>query len=622
MNSNAKGSDGVERDLNEKKVSLSGGRFTQWLRRNKVKLIALVPTAALMLAGLLVFCHSSSDKTDYIDSTQTRGSNVMRWQHFSEFGMKGFNISIVLDSHSDEIYLSDNRAGLKYNVSIYPENIRSKVECVWTTSNDVIAAVNNEGEVEASVPGEVNIGVSFEYEGRVYSDSAFLRVTQPVTDLYMPTTTINLYKGGGGKLIPASVSPANASDNKIIWTSKNTEIATVDTNGYVTPVNTGMTKVTAATEDGGFTGECFVNVINYAVMVTDVNIEAEYKDDARLREGETYKVSADVLPSNARDKTLKWTSTNPDIASVSQTGIIRALRAGQTYINAASVNGMHDMIRLTVEPGDRTDRLNLSPEEAEAAAAAEAAGSLPADGTVNFANYPRTLQEAVDIQMAGNPPPKRNGGNEYASRDDVERHMDASYYKDGAYKYQFMDLSCPNGVSADELNKYLEGKGVLEGHAQDFIDAAKRYELSELYLVAHSALETGNGSSALARGISVNGTTVYNLFGIGAYDNSAVYSGSQRAYREGWTSVSAAIFGGAEFISEMYVNAREGRQNTLYKMLFNPENPGEHEYATDCEWAVSQSVILDRLFMQFPNAVRTYEIPLYEGMEPFVLDTD
>ena len=72
-------------------------------------------------------------------------------------------------------------------------------------------------------------------------------------------------------------------------------------------------------------------------------------------------------------------------------------------------------------------------------------------------------------------------------------------------------------------------------------------------------LETGNGTSALARGIEVNGTTVYNVFGIGAYDNSAVYSGSQKAYREGWTSVGAAIKGGAKFISDMYVNASESR---------------------------------------------------------------
>jgi len=615
MNQNAKGSDGVKHTVKENKVSLADGRVIKWLRRNRKRLIALVPAAAAVLAGLMVTSHLTSDNTDYIDGVEQRGSNVMRWQHFSGFDMSGYNISIRLDSHSDEIYLVDNKAKIDYGVTIYPENIRDKVQCVWSTSNDVVAVVSGEGAVEAALPGELNVNVGFEYEGRTYSDNAFLRITQPVIDLYMPTTTINLYKGGTGQMVAAAVSPANASDNRIIWSSKNSEIASVDENGFVTPVNTGMTKVVATTEDGGYTGECFINVINYAVMVSDVNIETDYKSNAHLKEGETLKVGAAVQPSNAKDKTLKWTSTNPNVASVSQTGIIRAIRAGETYINAAAVNGVQDMFRLTVEPGDRIDRLNLNPDTGST-------DSMISDGTVNYVTYPRTLEKAVDIQMACDPPPKKNGATQYASRDEVTKHMDASYYKDGAYKYQFMDLSHPNNVSAEELNKYLAGKGVLEGHAQDFIDAAKRYNLSELYLVAHSVLETGSGSSALARGIEVNGTTVYNMFGIGAYDNSAVYSGSQRAYREGWTSVSAAIMGGAEFISDMYVNATTARQNTLYKMLFNPENPGQHEYATDCEWALGQAVILDKLFRQFPNAVRTYEIPLYEGMSPFVLDTN
>jgi beta-N-acetylglucosaminidase len=56
-------------------------------------------------------------------------------------------------------------------------------------------------------------------------------------------------------------------------------------------------------------------------------------------------------------------------------------------------------------------------------------------------------------------------------------------------------------------------------------------------------------------------------------------------------------------------------------MLFNPENPGVHEYATDCEWATSQALILDRIFTMFPDAIKTYEVPVYSGMEPTVLDT-
>ena len=75
-----------------------------------------------------------------------------------------------------------------------------------------------------------------------------------------------------------------------------------------------------------------------------------------------------------------------------------------------------------------------------------------------------------------------------------------------------------------------------------------------MYLVSHALLETGNGTSDLATGISVNGKTVYNMFGIHAYDSDANYYGSQYAYNQGWFSVDEAIKGGAEFISGLYIN--------------------------------------------------------------------
>jgi beta-N-acetylglucosaminidase len=247
---------------------------------------------------------------------------------------------------------------------------------------------------------------------------------------------------------------------------------------------------------------------------------------------------------SAKNKTLKWTSTNPAVATVSQTGVVRAVKAGETYINVASVNGKSDIMKLTVQPGDRTDRLNLGGSDVDTGSTSITGSRTTTNavnGTVKYTHYNKTLSEMVEIQMNQSPAPKYNGGSEYASRDMVEKQMDPTYDHDGAYKYQFLDLSQPNGATAEQLNKYLSGKGVLAGHGQDFIDAANEYGVSELYLVAHSMLETGNGTSTLARGVEVNGTTVYNMFGIGAYDNSAVYSGSRKAYTEGWTSVGAAI---------------------------------------------------------------------------------
>ena len=539
---------------------------------------------------------------------------AQRLQDYSTFDMSPTRIKVSIESDSDEIYLSEDYATFRYNANVYPLNVAEDVTVTWSASNDLVV-VHEDGFVEAWVPGETEITARIEYKGQIYEDNAFLRVVQPVTGIYMPTTTINLYNGTEGQMLTAAVTPANASNRKLIWKSKDEKIVSVTENGYVKPTGIGMTEVYAITEEGAFSAKCFVNVINYSVKVDSVSILHDQKGDMHLKAGESIAVSASILPTNAKDKTLKWTSTNPAVATVSQTGFIRAVGEGEAFINVASNNGVQDTIQLTVEKNDKKSNLDLYVPPESSASSQYYDGA--ADGTVRYSYYSESVEDNVNLQMSLNPPPKINGGVQLATRNEVYEHMDPTCYYKGAYKYQFLDLSRPNGVSAAELNSYLAGKGVLAGQAEAFIEAANRYGLSELYLVAHAILETGNGTSALATGIEVNGTTVYNMFGIGAYDNSAEYSGSRYAYKEGWTTVSAAIIGGAKFISDNYVNAG---QNTLYKILWNPENPGTHQYATACDWATSQALNLDKLFKLFPGSIKTYDVPVFAGQSELILD--
>ncbi|MBS4536834.1 SH3 domain-containing protein, partial [Clostridium sp. D2Q-11] len=120
--------------------------------------------------------------------------------------------------------------------------------------------------------------------------------------------------------------------------------------------------------------------------------------------------------------------------------------------------------------------------------------------------------------------------------------------------YQFLVLSGNSGLSADQLDNILVGKGILEGQGQAFIEASKQYNINEIYLISHALLETGQGWSKLATGaISVEGQKIYNMYGIGAYDSNPLESGSQYAYKSGWFTPEEAIIGGAKFISEKYV---------------------------------------------------------------------
>ena len=181
--------------------------------------------------------------------------------------------------------------------------------------------------------------------------------------------------------------------------------------------------------------------------------------------------------------------------------------------------------------------------------------------------------------------------------------------------YQFLDLSKSTGASAATLNNILATKGIFGkcttgSCGQAFIDAGAKYSVNEAYLISHALLETGNGTSKLATGVIWNGRTVYNMYGIGAYDYDAINTGAAYAYSKGWFTPEAAIVGGAEFISTTYIhNAYD--QNTLYKMRWSPMRPGVHQYATDMGWAVKQTTQIYKLYEQMDSYTAVFDIPVF-----------
>ena len=577
-------------------------------RQNKYRTFAFGALLLVCLAALAVFAVKI-DKGEGFGRKKTISGYSMVLQHYSGFDTSNTFVEIRTDWTERTVDLKDGEAELSLRAAVYPLNIKNE-EFAFSSDNTDVAEIDDEGNITAKNPGEAKILVTADGEYQLEKEVT-LTVRQPVTGVFMPKTNVTVYMGSTGELLEYRILPDNATNQNVKWESKDDKIAAVDKNGHVKPVALGMTEITAESEDGGFKAKCYVTVVNQIVNVSGVVIENQYKEDAFLKAGEGINLVAAVSPANARNKTLRWSTTDEKIATVTQTGKVRALSEGKVKISVASVNGISDVFNLTVQPSSdvKTD----------------SAGNIytsAVNGKVTYSVYDISLEDIVNIQMKADPPPKYNGATQHASREQTEEWMNPNSYCTGAYKYQFLDLSYPNGISEDALNSFLSDKGVLRGHAADFIAAARMYNVSEVYLVAHACLETGNGTSKLSRGVSVNGQTVYNVFGIGAYDNSAVASGSQRAYEKGWTSVSSAIIGGTEWISEHYINSADGRQNTLYKMLWNPENPGQHQYATDIEWATHQAINIEKIFRMFPQAVKAYDVPVYSGLIPPAIDTE
>ncbi|MBW8350276.1 glucosaminidase domain-containing protein [Bacillus sp. IITD106] len=203
-----------------------------------------------------------------------------------------------------------------------------------------------------------------------------------------------------------------------------------------------------------------------------------------------------------------------------------------------------------------------------------------------------------------------------------------NYISDPIKKYQFLDLSAPANIDVNEANqKFLSNAGTLTNKASVFLQAAKQNNISEIYLISHSLLETGNGKSNLASGIPIKVTNgvvrivdpakekpdykVYNMYGVNAFDSCPDLCGAQKAYDEKWFSPDAAIIGGAAFVSDKYINAG---QNTLYKMRWDPANQtyDRHQYATDIAWAEKQTAKIYEMYNKLEYKQEVFDIPVYK----------
>lgn len=382
--------------------------------------------------------------------------------------------------------------------------------------------------------------------------------------------------------LEAEVMPLNASFRDISYRSSDESVATVDENGLITTYNIPGEALISIIS-GNVTEKCKVRVVR---GVTGVNVSQESMQLYADRPV-TAVLSAEVTPSDATIKSVEWSTEDNSIAAVDENGLITPCGVGETLITATTRDGgFTASCKVTVSTWEKRT----------------------SEPTLYFTDYSINLDDAVAIQAEQSPTVFSSKASQ-ASLSDVEYYADPQNFTEGYELYQFLDLSSSNGIDAQTLNNYLTSKGVLEGKGSVFIEAAKKYDVSEIYLAVHACLESGNGSSELANGVEVNGETVYNMFGIGAVDTDPVNGGAEYAYSKGWTTVDAAIKGGAEWISKNYI---KNGQNTLYKMRWNPDRPGTHQYATDVMWASKQAKTLYNMFGAFPNAELSFEFPIYK----------
>jgi uncharacterized protein YjdB len=220
-----------------------------------------------------------------------------------------------------------------------------------------------------------------------FSASCAVKVDDiPVTGVTLNKTTLTLDIDETGEL-EATVLPENATNQLVYWLISDPAVATIF-NGLVTPHKLGTATITVTTLDGNKTEKCELKVIK-RVPVTGVTLN---KNKFTLGVGTSEKLVATVSPYNATNKNVIWSSSDPDVATVDDEGLVTAKTAGTVIIT------------VTTEDGDYTAEcevkcIDYSPPVLT---------TLEPTNVV-FDGYSASATITGDITFAGNPPYTERG---------------------------------------------------------------------------------------------------------------------------------------------------------------------------------------------------------------------
>jgi len=232
-------------------------------------------------------------------------------------------------------------ATIKLNPIISPSDATNK-NVEWTTSDPSLVTVDSIGNVKAvgNKDGEATITVKT-VDG-YHKASIKVKVTKveikvKVTGVKLDKNSVTLEYGKTSKLV-ATITPSNATNKNVEWISSDPSLVTVDKNGTIKAVanKDGSATISVKTKDGGYMAT--TKVIVSKIKVTGIKLD---KTTASLKYGESTKIIATIKPTNAANKNVTWTSSDPSLVTVDSSGNIKAVgnKNGSATITVKTVDG-------------------------------------------------------------------------------------------------------------------------------------------------------------------------------------------------------------------------------------------------------------------------------------------
>lgn len=159
-----------------------------------------------------------------------------------------------------------------------------------------------------------------------------------VTSVTLNNNTLAM-KTGEMQVLKATVLPEDATNLAVSWSSSDTSIATVSEDGVVTALSAGTVTITATVTNEQHAVSCKVTIEEAPEPYVAVTSLALDKTKLEMKTGEMQALQTTIMPENATNKTVQWSSSDEAIAIVSEAGVVKALKEGSVTITATSKDG-------------------------------------------------------------------------------------------------------------------------------------------------------------------------------------------------------------------------------------------------------------------------------------------
>ncbi len=153
-----------------------------------------------------------------------------------------------------------------------------------------------------------------------------------VSGISLSRSSLSLVEGASSTVY-ATVSPSNATNKNVSWTSSNNSVATVSSSGVVIARGVGTARITASA--GGRSAILYVTVTAKNIPVSGISLN---RTSGTIDVGNTLALNATVSPNNATNKNVTWSTSNSSVATVSSSGVVTGRKAGTVTITAKAGN--------------------------------------------------------------------------------------------------------------------------------------------------------------------------------------------------------------------------------------------------------------------------------------------